>query len=72
MVNHMKNEHYWYQLDAMRQRIKYDVAWRIFDEVNQFNDTLKHIDLTCLEYDDATMIAKKKVIELARHASLQG
>ena len=55
----------------MRLRCKYDVAWRIFDEVNQFNDNYKHIDLTCLDYDDAVMIAKKKIIELARHASLQ-
>ena len=63
---------YWYQLETIRQRIKYDVAWRIFEEVNADNNTFKHIDLTCLDHEDAVMIARKKILELARHASIQG
>lgn len=62
---------YRYQLELMRQRIKFDVAWQIFDEVNENNDTLKHADLSCLDYEDAVIIAKQKVYELAKHASLQ-
>ena len=62
---------YRYQLELMRQRIKFDVAWQIFDEVNEGNDTLKHCDLSCLDFEDAVIIAKQKIYELAKHASLQ-
>lgn len=47
-----------FQLDQMAQRIKFDVAWQIFDEVNAKNDTFKYIDLSCLDYEDAQTIAK--------------
>lgn len=49
---------YRYQLEMIRQRIKFDVAWQIFDEVNADNDTQKHIDLSCLDYEDAIIITK--------------
>lgn len=55
----------------IRQRIKFDVAWQIFDEVNAHNDTQKHIDLSCLDYEDAIIIAKQKVYELSKFASIQ-
>jgi hypothetical protein len=38
--------------------------------VNQNNDTLKHIDLSCLDYEDAIIIAKSKVKDLANYASM--
>jgi hypothetical protein len=53
----------------IRQRIKFDVAWQIFDEVNEENDTSKHIDLSCLHYTDAIAITKQKIFELARGVS---
>ena len=43
----------------------------IFDEVNQENDTLRHIDLTCLDHEDALMITLEKICDLADHAAIQ-
>ena len=48
-----------------RQEIHWDIAWQIFDECNEFNDTEQHIDLNCLEVDDAIAITKQKVFDLA-------
>lgn len=42
--------------EAATKRIKADVAQSIFDEVNYMNDTLKHVDLSCLDNDDAILI----------------
>ena len=42
----------------MLQHINYDVAWQIYDEVNEFNNTDEIIDLNCLEVMDAQAIAK--------------
>lgn len=47
------------------------MAWQIFDEINLQNDTRKHIDLSCLDYEDAIIIAKQKIYELAKLASIQ-
>jgi hypothetical protein len=52
-------------------RIKTDVAFSIFDEVNFQNDTLKFVDLSCLDSEDAMFICKMKLIELARTANEQ-
>ena len=41
------------EFDMAANRIKFDVAWQIFDEVNETNDTLRHIDLSCLDHVDA-------------------
>ena len=35
------------------------IAWDIFDEVNQFNDINKIIDLNCQGLEDAQMIISK-------------
>ena len=56
------------EMDMASQRIKVEVAWEIFDEVNEANDTLKHIDLSCLDYIDAIQITKQKIFDLASHA----
>ena len=50
----MSNEEY---SDILLQ-INYDIAWQIFDDVNQMNDTLCLIDLTCLDLTDAQAITK--------------
>jgi hypothetical protein len=46
------------QYQEAKQEIHWDVAWQIFDEVNQDLDTVKHIDLNCLSHDDALAITK--------------
>ena len=58
-------------MELIRQRIKFDVAWQIFDEINTENDSMKHIDLSCLDYTDAIAITKQKIFELARSATLK-
>ena len=46
------------QYQEMKQQINYDIAWQIFDEVNQSNDPDKFIDLNCLDLADAKAITK--------------
>jgi hypothetical protein len=46
------------QYQEMKIRIEWDVAWRIFDHVNENNDTSKLIDLNCLDINEAQNIAK--------------
>jgi hypothetical protein len=46
-------------------KIKEDVSLKIFEEVNKNNDTQKHIDLSCLDYEDGIKISKKMLKELA-------
>lgn len=41
------------QYQEMKIRIEWDVAWRIFDHVNENNDTDKVIDLNCLDINEA-------------------
>ena len=55
-------------METIRKRIKQDVAWRIFDEVNRDNDTHKIIDLSCLDHEDAVNIARRKIHEMANYA----
>jgi len=43
----------------MKLRIEWDVAWRIFDHVNENNDTTRHIDLNCLDIFEAESITKQ-------------
>ena len=49
----------------MKVRIEWDVAWRIFDHVNENNDIKKHIDLNCLDFNEAISIAKQHIYEIA-------
>ena len=49
----------------MKIRIEWDVAWRIFDHVNENNDIKKHIDLNCLDVNEAMSIAKQQIYEIA-------
>lgn len=46
------------QYQEMLQQINYDVAWQIFDEVNENNDSDHVIDLNCLDIMDAQAISK--------------
>ena len=43
----------------MKIRIEWDVAWRIFDHVNESNDVNKHVDLNCLDINEAISITKQ-------------
>ena len=53
------------QYQEMKQQITYDIAWQIFDEVNQNNVTEKYIDLNCLEATDAQAITKQQIYDVA-------
>lgn len=54
------------QYQEMKIRIEWDVAWRVFDHVNENNDTNKHIDLNCLDINEAQNITKQCIIEVAQ------
>jgi hypothetical protein len=43
-------------LSEIKEQIDFDIGWQIFDEVNQFNDVSKIIDLNCLDAYVATLI----------------
>ena len=47
------------------------MAWQIFQEVNHDNDLTKHLDLSCLDYEDALVITKQQMYELAKYAARQ-
>lgn len=57
------------QYNEARQEIHWDIAWQIFDEVNEYNDLEKYIDLNCLEIDDAIAISKQKIYDIAEVAN---
>lgn len=47
----------------MIAQINYDIAWQIFDEVNEQNNTEQLIDLSCLDGPDATAICKQVIYD---------
>jgi len=53
------------QYKEQKQEIHWDIAWQIFDEVNEFVDVNRYIDLNCLDPDDALAITKQKVFDVA-------
>ena len=57
------------QYEEAKQEIHWDLAWQIFDEVNEYNDVEKYIDLHCLEADDAIAICKQKIFDIAEIAN---
>lgn len=54
------------QYQEMKIRIEWDIAWRIFDHVNENNDTINVIDLNCLDINEASNITKQCIIEVAQ------
>lgn len=62
-VEHVNFEQY----QEMLQQINYDVAWQIFDEVNENNDADHVIDLNGLDVMDAQAIAKQKIYDIAKN-----
>lgn len=53
------------QYEESKQEIYWDVAWQIFDEVNDSKDCDRYIDLNCLGVDDAIAICKQKIFDVA-------
>ena len=58
-------------MEVISQKIKFDVAWKIFDEINEKNETFKHIDLSCLDFTDSIAITKQKVYDLAKFVAIR-
>ena len=46
------------QYQEAKQEIHWDIAWQVFDEVNEYNDADKYIDLNCLDLEDSIAISK--------------
>ena len=49
------------------ESIQLDNAYKLFDRVNQNNNVLKFIDLTCQQHTDALVIVIQKIYDLANH-----
>ena len=58
-------------MEVISQKIKFDVAWKIYDEINERNETYKHIDLSCLDFNDALAITKQKIYDLAKFVAVK-
>ena len=54
------------QYQEKRVRIEWDIAWSIFDHVNQGNDKHKDIDLNCLDVNEAITITKQTICDIAK------
>jgi len=52
-------------LTEMKTEARWDVAWQVFDEVNQGLNQEGWADLRCLNLDDALAIAKQKIFDNA-------
>lgn len=59
------------QYQEARQEIHWDIAWQVFDEVNEYNDVSKFIDLNCIEVDEAIAICKQKLYDVAEQIQKQ-
>ena len=66
MMDYEANQINHEQFEEARQELHWDIAWEIFDEINKFNDTEKHINLACLSVEDAIPITKQKIYEVAQ------
>jgi hypothetical protein len=53
------------QYQEARKEIHWDIAWQLFDEVNEYNYVEKCIDLNCLEFEDAIAICKQKIYDIS-------
>lgn len=61
------------------QEIKWDIAWNLYDEVNDnitpykpsniSIDIVEEIDLHCLDIDEAKAITKQKIFDLAEQTN---
>ena len=51
------------EYQEMLQQINYDIAWQIFDEVNQQNNIDSLVDLSCLDVQDASAICKQVIYD---------
>lgn len=56
------------EYEEKQQEIHWDVAWQIFDEINEHNDVERFIDLSALTLDDCLAITKQKIYDLAQIA----
>ena len=46
------------QYQDQKNEIHWDVQWQLFDKVNEKHDTVKYIDLNCIQLEDAIAITK--------------
>ena len=57
------------EFQEAKQEAHWDIAWQIFDEINEKNDTDKQIDFHCLSIGDSHAICKQKIYDVALLAS---
>ena len=47
------------------QDVRWDIAWKIFDQVNKNLNTDMEINLNCLDIEEAIAICKQKIYDIA-------
>ena len=53
------------EFEQMKEDVRWDIAWKIFDQINMSLNTDMEINLNCLDIDEAQAIAKQKIYDLA-------
>ena len=56
------------EFKTLKDDIRWDIAWKIFDQVNKGLNTDSEIDLNCLDIEEAQAITKQKIFDLANIA----
>ena len=59
------------QFQQKIQQICHNVAWMVFAQVNQDNNTEQLIDLSCLETQDAQAITKQKIYDMGKNMRIK-
>lgn len=52
--------------EEQKEEIRWDIAWQIFDQVNEGLETNFEIDLHCLDLEEAAAVAKQKIYDIAQ------
>ena len=59
------------EFEERKEEIRWDIAWQMFDEVNQGLETNYEIDLHCLDLEEAAAVTKQKIYDIAQEIDEQ-
>jgi hypothetical protein len=54
------------EFEEKKEEIRWDIAWQMFDQVNEGLETNYEIDLNCLDLEEAAAVAKQKIFDIAK------
>ena len=59
------------EFEQMKEDVRWDIAWKIFDQINLNLNCDMEINLNCLDIDEAQAIAKQKIYDVAQIAQME-